>query len=132
MKRATLLLFTLLLASCSGGGRIKTPLADMTHPLSLLGKQRFKSYYAKVHPDGTVETRITGYATHNPDPDLTKGVVSGVKAKILGDVTKHITTETGLTTRHVDDNAVKINATNKTAETEQLSILNPPPEPAAP
>lgn len=118
---------TLLLCSCSGGGYIQTAGVKVAPPLSFLGKQSFDGYSAAVKPDGTVTVSITGYKTQNPDPDLTKGVVSYGKSKILGDVTKHVTSESGLTTRHIDDNAVSINAANKAAEVEKLKVLNPPP-----
>ena len=117
----------LLLCSCSGGGYIQTAGVKVAPPLSFLGKQSFDGYTANVQPDGTVTVSISGYKTQNPDPDLTKGVVSYGKSKILGDVTKHVTSESGLTTRHIDDNAVRIKASDNAADVEKLRILNPAP-----
>lgn len=61
-----------LLPSCSGGGKITTPLVKLTPPMSLLGQLQVASYNAEVRPDGTTTVSMAGFGTRNPDPELTR------------------------------------------------------------
>lgn len=103
-----LLVVLLCLSSCTSGGAMKLPNGStVLAPTSLLGEQAIDEYAMTMSPDGAVSITMKGYRTHNPDRDLTQAVKTGYLANQAAQVTKAITKETGLTTRHLSDNATK-------------------------
>lgn len=118
---------------CSGGGKIKTPRADITPPMSLLGKLAVDYYKAEVKPDGTASVEMSGFKTRNPDPELTKAAGKAITTIQAAKVATNLANQAAQTTRHIDDNAVRINDSNNAlqatkvtaplnAETEQAKI----------
>ena len=118
--RTLLILLTLALVSCSGGGQIKTPTVRVTPPVSLLGQLQVASYNAEVRPDGTTTVSMTGFRTRNPDPELTKAASKAVTAIQAARVATNVVNQAAATTRHIDTNAVKINDSNNALQATKV------------